>query len=195
MNKKRLLFFSMALVWAATAWSAIPGVGSLAPDFVLPDQNGVVRQLEDYRGKWLIVYFYPKDDTPGCTTEAKSFRDHMGEIHALGTQVVGISMDSVASHKAFAEKHGLDFPLLADTQGAVAEKYGTAGGFGPISYAKRQTFLIDPDGVIVKHYATVQPESHVRELLRDLKAAQALYDSLPKTATPPQKEADHEHID
>ena len=180
---------------ATLCWAVTPGVGSLAPDFALPDQHGKIHHLSDYRGLWVVLYFYPKDDTPGCTVEGQSFRDNMDTFRSMGAQVLGVSMDDVASHKAFAQKYRLNFPLLADTQGIVAEQYGTAGGFGPVSYAKRQTFLIDPDGTIVKHYATVRPASHAHELKQDLKAAQALYDSLPKTAAPPQKEPDHDRID
>lgn len=172
------------LLWAWPVMAAEISVGSLAPDFSLPDQNGQLHRLADYRGQWVILYFYPKDDTPGCTTEGKSFRDKLKDFHEAGAQVLGVSMDSVKSHQAFAKKYGLNFPLLADEDGKVAALYGTVGGFGPISYAKRQTFLIDPDGVVVRHYPHVNPSRHVQVLERDLAAAKKLYRSLPVTSKP-----------
>jgi len=174
----------LLLWWGLPAVAAAVTVGSLAPDFSLSDQNGQTRRLSDYRGQWVILYFYPKDDTPGCTTEGKSFRDNLKDFQQAGAQVLGVSMDSVKSHRQFAQKYGLNFPLLADESGQVARLYGAAGGFGPISYAKRQTFLIDPDGAVVKHYQSVSPSRHVAELKHDLAAAQKLYRSLPGQKKP-----------
>jgi peroxiredoxin Q/BCP len=168
----------LSLFWLATAQAGTVTSGSLAPDFSLADQHGRIHRLSDYRGQWVILYFYPKDDTPGCTIEGKSFRDNLRDFSDAGAQVLGVSMDSVASHQAFAKKYRLNFPLLADEDGKVASQYGTAGGFGPISYAKRQTFLIDPEGTVVRHYSHVSPASHVAELKKDLAEAKALFATL-----------------
>jgi peroxiredoxin Q/BCP len=142
-----------------------------APDFTLPDQTGTNRSLSDYAGQWLVVYFYPKDDTPGCTQEACSFRDSYAELAAAGIQVVGISKDSVASHAKFATKYRLNFPLLADPTGATIEAYGA---WGPKSmFGKhydgiiRSTFLVNPAGQIVKEYPKVTPKDHAGQILRD----------------------------
>ncbi|MEM9209049.1 MAG: peroxiredoxin [Pseudomonadota bacterium] len=146
-----------------------PAVGEPAPGFELTDQNGEIRSLEDYRDGWVALYFYPKDDTPDCTTEACEFRDDIFEYRRMGCQVLGISLDDVASHKAFAAKYGLPFPLLADTEGNTAKSYGVKSRmFGMMSVARRQTFLIDPDGKIARHYEDVDPGTHSAELLADL---------------------------
>ncbi|NOX67971.1 MAG: peroxiredoxin [Gammaproteobacteria bacterium] len=142
--------------------------GEAAPDFELPDQNGDMHSLEDYRDEWVALYFYPKDDTPGCTTEACEFRDDIFKFRRMGAQVLGVSLDDEASHKEFAEKYGLPFPLLADPEGTTADAYGVKTRWLGISVAKRQTFLIDPQGRIAKHYADVNPETHSAELLADL---------------------------
>ena len=146
-----------------------PSVGAPAPGFELTDQDGKVRTLEDYRDGWVALYFYPKDDTPGCTTEACEFRDDIFKYRRMGCQVLGISLDDSESHKAFAEKYGLPFPLLADTEGTTAEAYGVKTRmFGMLAMAKRQTFLIDPNGKIARHYEKVDPDTHSAELLADL---------------------------
>lgn len=145
-------------------------VGAHAPSFELLDQNGDRRKLHDYRGNWLTIYFYPKDDTPGCTTEACEFRDNIFAFRKIGAKIVGISVDDAESHKAFAEKYSLPFSLLADPGGETAKAYGV---LSDRSYAKRETFLVDPDGRIVKHYKQVTPDSHSQEVLSDLKALQA----------------------
>lgn len=142
--------------------------GEAAPDFELPDQNGDMHSLEDYRDEWVALYFYPKDDTPGCTTEACEFRDDIFKFRRMGAQVLGVSLDDEASHKEFAEKYGLPFPLLADPEGTTADAYGVKTRWLGVSIAKRQTFLIDPQGRIAKHYADVDPETHSAELLADL---------------------------
>ncbi len=153
---------------AFTAQAQVPTVGATAPDFSLHDQQGAVRKLSDFRGKWLVLYFYPKDETPGCTTEACSFRDGQALISALGAQVVGVSIDDSSSHSAFAENHQLPFPLLADTDGAVAARYGSLSDWKLMKFAKRQTFLIDPDGVVRKTYLKVDPDTHAAQVLADL---------------------------
>jgi peroxiredoxin Q/BCP len=143
-------------------------VGDPAPGFELPDQNGKLHSLEDYRDSWVVLYFYPKDDTPGCTTEACEFRDDIFRFRRMGSQVLGVSLDDEASHKAFAEKYGLPFPLLADTKGSTADAYGVINRTVGTSRAKRQTFLIDPDVQIARHYEKVDPKTHSAELLADL---------------------------
>ena len=147
----------------------VPKAGEVAPDFKLPDQNGKVHTLADYRGKWLVMYFYPKDDTPGCTEEACKFRDDLHKLTALGAQVVGVSVDDSASHAEFAKKHGLPFPLLADKDTTVTARYGVLMNFMLIKVAKRYTFLIDPQGKIKKVYDKVETSRHSQEIIDDLK--------------------------
>jgi len=149
--------------------AATPVVGSQAPEFDLMDQNNKRQRLKDYQGEWLVLYFYPKDDTPGCTTEACNFRDDYFRIRALGAVVMGVSLDDVASHKAFSEKYHLPFSLLADDKKEVARSYNVLRGFGTGSYSSRQTFIIDPQGKIAKHYASVSARQHATEIIHDLK--------------------------
>lgn len=144
--------------------------GDPAPDFELKDQSGQLHSIEDYRGKWVALYFYPKDDTPGCTTEACEFRDHIFAFKNLNCQILGVSLDDVESHKAFAEKYSLPFPLLADTAGSTADAYGVKSKYMGMPVAKRQTFLIDPDGNVAKHYEKVDPDTHSQQVLADLEA-------------------------
>lgn len=150
--------------------------GSKAPEINLPDQNGKQQKLSDFLGQWVLVYFYPKDDTPGCTTEACSLRDNFPKLGKLKAKVFGISTDSVASHKKFADKYKLPFTLLADVDKTVVEKYGVWAEksmygrkyFGVL----RNSFLIDPQGKIVKIYEKVKPVLHADEVLEDLKSFQ-----------------------
>ena len=157
---------------AAVARAEVPAIGSAAPGFTLPDQNGAPRRLAEWSGRWVVLYFYPKDDTPGCTTEACSFRDDISLISALGAQVLGISVDDTASHKAFAEKHRLPFPLLSDASAAVARQYGALSDWLVMKVAKRYTFIIDPAGRIAKVYLSVDPSRHSQEIVADLKLLQ-----------------------
>jgi len=147
--------------------------GDAAPDFELKDQDGEVHSIEDYRGKWVALYFYPKDNTPGCTTEACEFRDNIFAFRSADCQVLGVSLDDEESHKAFSDKHELPFPLLADTDGTTADAYGVKSKIMGMTIAKRQTFLIDPDGNIAKHYEKVDPDSHSRQVLADLELLKA----------------------
>ncbi|MGH7239983.1 MAG: thioredoxin-dependent thiol peroxidase [Candidatus Saccharimonadales bacterium] len=146
-----------------------------APDFSLPDQDGTIQSLGDYAGKWLVLYFYPKDDTPGCTTEACSFRDGH-EVLAKLAEVIGISKDSVASHKKFADKYNLNFPLLADSEHKTIEAYGSwkPKKFMGREYlgTNRDTFIINPDGQITKEYRGVDPKTHAPKIIADLKVLQ-----------------------
>jgi peroxiredoxin Q/BCP len=170
-NRFRFLHMLAALI----ALSTVPvhaevAEGAVAPEFRLQDQNGEWHELSAYRGQWVVLYFYPKDDTPGCTTEACNFRDDIYRYRAKGTAVLGVSLDDVASHKEFAEKYELPFPLLADVEHTVAENYGVLTTLGPLKFAKRETFLIDPQGRIAKHYADVDPKAHAQQVLADLDA-------------------------
>ena len=156
------------------AQAAAPAVGQPAPAFKLKDQDGKVHDLADYKGKWVALYFYPKDDTPGCTTQACGFRDNIFAFNKEGAVIVGISVDEVASHKKFAEKHGLPFALLADADKAVTRSYGVLKTYmGVMEMARRDTFLIDPDGRIAKHYESVDPDGHSKVVLEDIKALKA----------------------
>ena len=147
----------------------VPKVGEAAPDFNLPDQNGQMRSLQEFSGKWLVLYFYPKNDTPGCTKEACAFRDDLHQLTDLGAQVVGISVDDSSSHAAFAKKYKLPFPLLADTHAEVAERYGVLLNLLFRKIAKRYTFLIDPQGRISKVYDKVDTSRHSKEIIEDMK--------------------------
>ncbi len=147
----------------------LPEVGEAAPDFNLLDQDGESYQLKDFAGKWLVLYFYPKDDTPGCTQEACAFRDDLSKLTKLGAQVVGISVDDGASHAEFAKKYHLPFPLLADSNGEVAAKYGALMDLFVFKIAKRYTFLIDPQGKVAKVYLKVETSRHSTEIIEDLK--------------------------
>lgn len=148
-------------------------VGTSAPDFSLPDQDGKIHTLSEYRGRWVLVYFYPKDDTPGCTKEACMIRDAFPRFEGVHADVFGISKDSVASHKAFAEKYQLPFRLLSDENREVIEAYGVWREKKMMGKTymgtERTSFLIDPEGVIQKIYESVKPEVHAEEVLADLK--------------------------
>lgn len=152
--------------------AAGPADGTAAPSFKLQDQKGNWHALSDYRGKWLVLYFYPKDDTPGCTTELCTFRDDVAKLHKAGCEVVGVSLDDVKSHAAFAEKYHAPFPLLSDNTQATAKAYGvlTYSDKMQMSYAKRETFLIDPNGKIAKHYLKVDPKENSGQVLADVTA-------------------------
>ncbi|MEJ2509530.1 MAG: peroxiredoxin [Gammaproteobacteria bacterium] len=147
--------------------------GDPAPDFRLADAEGKVHRLSDYRGHWLVLYFYPKDDTPGCTTEACHFRDDIAALQALGARVVGVSLDDAASHRAFSAKYHLPFTLLSDPDGKTVAAYGSLFKLGPLAMARRHTFIIDPEGRIAKVYRDVAPKQHAVEIIAELKRLQA----------------------
>lgn len=144
-----------------------------APTFTLPDQDGKIHNLKDYLGEKVLIYFYPKDDTPGCTTEACNFRDGYKELKKLGLNVLGISADSIKSHKKFSEKFNLPFPLLSDEDKSVCEKYGVwqKKKFMGREYMGivRNSFLIDEKGKIEKIYEEVKPKDHTNEVKEDIK--------------------------
>ncbi|HEX9686197.1 MAG TPA: peroxiredoxin [Burkholderiales bacterium] len=171
---KWLLIAAIAIAallwWRVSAFSKRnePRVGDEAPGFALPDQDGRTRNLAEFRGKWLVLYFYPRDDTPGCTKQACAFRDDRHKLAALGAEVVGVSVDNVESHLDFAKEYSLPFPLLADAGGAVAARYGSIRDLGLIKFARRNTFLIDPQGRIARVYLSVNAASNSREVIEDL---------------------------
>lgn len=150
--------------------SPAPAAGSSAPDFTLPSQDGSLVSLKDYRGKWVVLYFYPKDQTPGCTREAHNFQVDQPKYAARNAVVLGVSVDSVDSHKAFCSKQGLSFKLLADADRQVSVAYGSLTNLGVAKFSSRHTFLIDPNGKIAKAYDNVDPQKHSEEVLIDLDA-------------------------
>jgi peroxiredoxin Q/BCP len=152
-------------------------VGDIAPEFALPDQDNKRRSLGALRGQWVVLYFYPKDDTPGCTKEACSMRDTMSQFNALDAAVLGVSVDSVTSHKKFADKFYLNFPILSDQDKHVVTQYGVWGekSFMGKTFmgTHRTTFVIDPQGAIAKIYSNVKPENHAAEVSGDLATLQS----------------------
>lgn len=150
--------------------ATLPKLGDKAPDFSLPDASNTTHTLAQYHHKWLVLYFYPKDDTPGCTKEACHFRDDLAQLEKMGAKVVGISVDDSASHSAFAKKYHLPFPLLSDKEGKVADRYGALTNLGIVKITRRYTFLINPQGLIAKVYLSVDTSRHSQEIINDLKA-------------------------
>jgi peroxiredoxin Q/BCP len=146
--------------------------GSIAPDFYLQDQNGQMHRLSDYAGRWLVLYFYPRDDTPGCTQEACHFRDDIGVLGNLNAAVMGVSVDDTQSHADFSRKFQLPFPLLSDPEGRTAAAYDSLLNLGLMRFARRHTFIIAPDGRIAARFDEVDPAAHVQEVARTLKALQ-----------------------
>ncbi|NJN56446.1 MAG: peroxiredoxin [Leptolyngbyaceae cyanobacterium SL_5_9] len=139
-------------------------VGTTAPAFTVKDTNGNTVSLSDYAGKTVVLYFYPKDDTPGCTKEACGFRDYYADYQGKDITVFGVSMDDEASHQKFTEKYSLPFPLLADVDGAMTKAYDVDGG----GYSKRVTYVVDGEGKIAKVYGTVKTDTHASDILAEL---------------------------
>ncbi|MBO1923922.1 peroxiredoxin [Thiomicrorhabdus sp. 6S3-12] len=146
--------------------------GDMAPKFALFDQHQQSVSLQQQSGNWVVLYFYPKNDTPGCTTEACSFRDNINRLIAQQAVILGVSVDSVSSHRKFAEKYNLPFSLLADKDAVVAEKYDAVLNLGIVKFAKRHSFIIDPQGRIARIYRNVDPQKHVAQILKDLQQLQ-----------------------
>ncbi|MEE9342687.1 MAG: peroxiredoxin [Gammaproteobacteria bacterium] len=142
--------------------------GELAPDFQLYDQNNQLQTLEKYRGQWVILYFYPKNDTPGCTEEACNFRDDYIGIRRHQAFLLGVNIDTEGNHRRFSKKHSLPFPLLADLNGTVARQYGAAWKLGPLMLTKRHTFIINPEGRIARIYRKVNTKTHSKEIITAL---------------------------
>jgi thioredoxin-dependent peroxiredoxin len=145
-----------------------PHPGSAAPGFTLPSQEGAAVSLKDFLGKWVVLYFYPKDDTPGCTREAHNFQVDQSKYDQRNSVILGVSVDTIDSHKKFCTKQGLNFKLLADGDGTVSQEYGSLKNFGVVKFAERHTFLIDPWGKIAKTYTSVDPGRHSEEVLAAL---------------------------
>jgi peroxiredoxin Q/BCP len=169
---RRVIAGLLALLGLQAAQAAELAPGDPAPAFTLRDQDNKAHALADYRGHWVVLYFYPKDDTPGCTTEACNLRDDLPALRALGVQILGVSVDDSESHARFARKFHLPFPLLADTAGGVTRAYDALWSLGPIKFAKRHTFIVGPDGRIAMIYRDVTPATHSRELQKDLQQLQ-----------------------
>ncbi len=174
MQKTKHIAIALLVTFAALFLSkpaqaaAMPQAGMQAPGFTLPDQAGDKISLKQFRGKWVVLYFYLKDLTPGCSIEAHNFQRDLDKYKAENAVILGISVDSAASHKIFAEKDGLHFDLLADTTHAVSEEYGSLMTFMGHVMSERNTFLIDPKGVIRKVYVKVNPITHSGNVLADL---------------------------
>ncbi|HKP04788.1 MAG TPA: peroxiredoxin [Chthoniobacterales bacterium] len=145
-----------------------PKAGDMAPAFSLPSGDGTTISLKDYKGKWVVLYFYPKDFTSGCTLEAKNFERDSSKYQGADAVVLGVSVDSAQSHKDFCAKEGLNFKLLADPDGKTVAAYGSGMEYKGAKMAARNTFLIDPQGKIAKVYAAVKPAEHSDEVLKDL---------------------------
>jgi peroxiredoxin Q/BCP len=158
----------IVLVPRLLSHSATPSEGSNAPEFTLPSQEGSSVSLKDYRGKWVVLYFYPKDQTPGCSREAHNFQVDQPKYAERNAVVLGVSLDSVDSHKKFCAKEGLNFKLLADTDHKVTDSYGSLTNLGLVKFAARHSFLIDPSGKVAKAYISVDPVKHSAEVLAEL---------------------------
>jgi len=159
---------AMAMLPRLVHATSVPQAGSTAPDFTLNSQEGKPVKLSDYRGNWVVLYFYPKDFTSGCTIEAHNFQRDQAQYQEKKAVVLGVSVDSADSHKQFCTKEGLNFKLLADTEHTVTEQYGSLTNMGVVKFAARHTFIIDPEGKIVKVYTDVNPNQHSQEVLAAL---------------------------
>ena len=173
---KRIALFSLAAVLVGSgallklhaADAAMPSAGQPAPTFTLPSQDGSQIALDSFKGKWVVLYFYPKDMTQGCTIEAHNFQRDLSKFEAEDAVILGVSVDTPDSHKQFCTKEGLTFRLLADPAHKVVDEYGSLGHFGAFTIANRNTFLIDPHGKVVKVWTKVDPSHHSEEVLAAL---------------------------
>ena len=178
MRKRALFILAAAVVLAVSfvtvhaADQALPAVGDSAPTFTLPSQDGTQISLDSFHGKWVVLYFYPKDMTPGCTIEAHNFQRDQAKFDAANAVILGVSVDTPDSHKQFCTKEGLSFRLLADPEHKVVDAYGSLGHFGPMTIANRNTFLIDPKGKIVQVWTKVDPSVHSTQVLSTISAMQ-----------------------
>jgi peroxiredoxin Q/BCP len=163
-----LAFVTLVLAASTLAAAGPPAVGSQAPAVSLPSQDGSTVTLDQSKGKWIVLYFYPKDFTSGCTLEAHNFQRDLALYQKFGAVVLGVSVDTADSHKGFCAKEGLNFRLLADTNAAASKAYGSATTTGDKTLSARNTFLIDPSGVIRKVYLKVNPATHSDDVLADL---------------------------
>jgi peroxiredoxin Q/BCP len=158
----------MFLITGAWAAETAPQVGQMAPDFTLPSQDGSKVSLHDFKGKWVVLYFYPKDGTPGCTIEAHNFQRDIAKYEQKRAVIVGVSVDDPKSHKEFCAKQGLTFKLVADTEKTVSKQYGSLSNILGFKMSTRNTFLVDPDGKIAKVWLDVSPGKHSGEVLESL---------------------------
>ena len=171
---KKFAVFAFAVLLSLPLLAAEPpAMGSAAPAFSLPNQAGANVSLDQYKGKWVVLYFYPKDFTSGCTVEAHNFQRDIDKYKEKNAEIVGVSVDTADSHKGFCDKEALKFTLLADTTHGVSEKYGSTMEYNGNVLSARNTFLIDPTGVIRKVYVKVKPQAHSDEILADLAQLQA----------------------
>jgi peroxiredoxin Q/BCP len=174
--KAFLVLFATLLLSAFLAVAADqpqpPAAGNPAPAFTLPNQEGAQVSLDQFKGKWIVLYFYPKDFTSGCTVEAHNFQRDIDKYAQKNAVILGVSVDDVNSHKSFCSKEGLNFKLLADSNHAVVQKYGSIMEYNGMTLAARNTFLIDPTGMIRKVYLKVDPQGHSTEVLADLQQLQ-----------------------
>jgi peroxiredoxin Q/BCP len=166
-------FLMITLLTLLSTSYAGPKVGDKAPNFTLQDQHLDYHSLSDYIGDWVVLYFYPKDDTPGCTTQACGIRDAQKRIIATKAVIFGISLDSIESHQLFAEKYQLPFSILSDIDGLVSESYDSLRNLFFIKVSKRNTFIVDPYGKIAKSYTSVDPKMHTQMILDDLISLQS----------------------
>ena len=169
-NYRWLMFAFLAAAYIPTLACAAsaPAVGSTAPNFTLNSQEGKPVSLAQYRGKWVVLYFYPKDMTSGCTIEAHNFERDQAKFQAKHAVILGVSVQDTKSHQQFCAREGLTFKLLSDTDHKVSEEYGSLMNLGVVKFSSRHTFLIDPQGKIVKEYMDVDPSKHSDEVLADL---------------------------
>jgi thioredoxin-dependent peroxiredoxin len=167
------LTLMLAALLAVAADQSLPAAGNPAPAFSLPNQEGAQVSLDQFKGKWVVLYFYPKDFTSGCTVEAHNFQRDLDKFTQKNAVILGVSVDDVNSHKGFCAKEGLNFKLLADSNHTVVQKYGSIMEYNGMTLAARNTFLIDPTGVIKKVYTKVDPQGHSAELLADLQQFQS----------------------
>lgn len=159
-------------VWRASRITPYLVEGEAAPDFQLNDQDGRMRSLQAYRGRWLVLYFYPRAATPGCTRQACDFRDNFLKVQALNAEIVGISVDRSEAHARFARQHHLPFALMADPAGKTAAAYGTLFRLGPLRFARRHTFILTPEGRVGKIFRQVHPGQHAAEVGAAIEAMQ-----------------------
>jgi peroxiredoxin Q/BCP len=162
------ILFLLLIVPGCSQAASVPQVGTMAPDFTLPSQDGSKISLSQFQGKWVVLYFYPKDMTSGCTIEAHNFERDQPQYEEKNAVVLGVSVDSVDSHKQFCAKEGLNFKLLSDSDHKVTQEYGSLTNLGVVKFAARHTFLIDPQGKIAKVYTDVSPNKHSEEVLAEL---------------------------
>lgn len=176
MTKYAFIFaFIVAALLACNSVSAVnemPAVGAAAPTFTLVNNEGKQINLNDYKGKWVVLYFYPKDFTSGCTLEARNFQRDLAKYDAANAVILGVSVDTAESHKEFCAKEGLNFKLLSDPEGKVSEQYGSTMDYNGAKYSARNTFIIDPSGKIAKVFEKVKPTGHSEEVLAALATLQ-----------------------